>query len=122
MITESAKSGMLQHANGGMVQQYSPMQAHMGGMQTMQVQYQAYGGKGATAMPMGKGHQAKGKGETKGKGRNRMLDAPQKCWCPMLKGPFAPEAERYQCGHTCTYCEVAGVQLYHAASWKCDVQ
>ena len=73
-------------------------------------------------MPMGKGHQAKGKGETKGKGRNRTLDAPQKSWCPMLKGPFAPEAERCQCGHTCTYCDAAGVQLYHAGSWECDVQ
>ena len=50
VITESAKSGMLQHAIGGMAQQYHPMQAHMGGMQAMQVQYQAYGGKGATAM------------------------------------------------------------------------
>ena len=78
VITESAKSGMLQHAIGGMVQQYSPMHAQMGGMQAMQVQCQAYGGKGATAMPMGKGHQAKGKGEAKGKGRNRTLDTPQR--------------------------------------------
>ena len=46
------------------------MQAQLGGMQAMHVQYQAYKGKDATAMPMGKGHQAKGKGEAKGKGRN----------------------------------------------------
>ena len=72
------------------MQQCSPMQAQMGGMQAMQVQYQAYGGKDATAMPLGKGHQAKGKGGTEGKGRNRTPDAPQKSWCPMLKGPFAP--------------------------------
>ena len=71
---------------------------------------------------MKKGHQAKGKGEANGKGRNRMLDAPQKSWCLMLKGPFAPEAERYQCEHTCTYCEAAGVQLYCTGSWEYDVQ
>ena len=60
-ITESAKSEMLQHAIGGMQQQYQPTQAPMGGMQMMQTQYQAYGGNGMA--PQGKGNQGKGKGK-----------------------------------------------------------
>ena len=78
------------------------------------------GGKGG-----GKGGYKGGKGGGRGDGaRTTPLDAPQKSRCPMLKGPFAPEHERYDCKITCKFCTWAGVTPppHHAGSWECDVQ
>ena len=123
VISRAAKSNLLR-------QSVSPQQASVSAVQQgymgsmfppppvmMQGAQFQYGGKGG----------GKGKGGVKGKGggkaqRTIPLDAPQKSWCPALKGPFAPDHERYNCPQPCKHCLEAGVQNFHAGSWECDVQ
>ena len=74
----------------------------------------------------GKGDKGKGaKGGKGGKGdsvRRRALDKPQISRCPMLRGPFAPEAQRIDNRNECGHCKEAGVQAFHSGSWECDMQ
>ena len=66
-----------------------------------------------------------GKGGKGGRVREPLktpLDTPQKSRCSYLRGPFAPEAERYECKVQCKHCTAAGVVAYHSGSWECDQQ
>ena len=69
---------------------------------------------------LGKG-EGKGKGKGKG-GRNKPLDSPQRSRCPYLRGPFAPENERFDNPNNCSHCEGMGIIAKHSGSWECDLQ
>ena len=75
------------------------------------------GSKGSKGGGSGKG----GGGKGGGKGRTHALDELQKSRCQWLKGPFAPDHERYDNSGVCQYCKDEGRVAHHAGSWECDI-
>ena len=68
----------------------------------------------------GKGGEGKGKGKGKG-GRSTPLDSPMRSNCPYLRGPFAPQNERFDNPVTCSHCASVGTTANHSGSWECDL-
>ena len=64
--------------------------------------------------------EGKGKGEGKG-GRSTPLDSPMRSNCPYLRGPFAPQNERFDNPVTCSHCASVGTTANHSGSWECDL-
>ena len=133
-IQEAAKKHLLQSAVGmGSPGSYSGSSS-MGSIAmaiTPQPQYVPWapvagGGKGGGANKGsgnkggGAGKGSNGKGGS-GKGRVHALDELQKSRCTWLKGPFAPDHERYDNSQLCTFCRDEGRVAHHSGSWECDL-
>ena len=134
IINEAAKDNMLKQSVGQPPQQQQQYHYPPPPQDQMQ-QYNPQGGGSPHGSPPYGGYPYTGdKGKGKGKGgkggknfwedkpKHIALDTPQRSRCPMLKGPFAPDYERYDCSHPCKKCQQQGVEAYHAGSWECDVQ
>ena len=135
IINEAAKDNMLKQSVGHTLpqqpqqcppwttQQYQvqPYIPQGGGSQHSSSSYGSYSHKGDKGKGKGKGGKG-GKNFWEDKPKHIALDTPQRSRCPMLKGPFAPDYERYDCSHPCKKCQQQGVEAYHAGSWECDVQ